>query len=408
MPNTLQLQRSTVLLGLRKSFLVVLAGILVSSVIGVLPAQATDTSLTSYLNNQYYNQIAPDGDFANVNAMSVGDIQGFLEGKGSALASTPSSQLGDGANGRSAAQIIYDAAKGLYDAAVGCSGNICINSSTGTVSPKTILITLQKEQSLVTPFDPSRDYQRALDCAMGYESGQGCQWMFDNRPQWKGFSNQVGWAAWNLRLHYERSVRQIEPYYMGKVVTVSDPDGARSVYLSNHTTAALIRYTPHTYYGNWNFWKLGVEWFGFGTGGGYSGGVNDLSSSTGRMYISGKYTVKSYKQTDARVYFGDTVVAELGSGTWEYQFDPALGTNTYNFTYKLADGSTLGVKSITIEKRKNGDINGDNTVNILDLSLIGTNWGYKTKDDDWMNLNPGTDNEINLLDISIFANSWEG
>lgn len=405
MPNTLQLQRSIVLRSFQKSFFVVLAAVIASSVFGVLPAKAIDTSLTSYLNNQYYNQIAPDSDFANVNAMSVGDIQGFLAGKGSYLAVAPSSQLGDGANGRSAAQIIYDAAKALYDAAVGCSGSICINSSTGTISPKAILITLQKEQSLVTNGAPS---QRDLDCAMGYEGGNGCQWMFDNRPQWKGFSNQVGWAAWNLRLHYERSVRQIEPYYMGKVVTVTDYDGARSVYLSNHTTAALIRYTPHTYYGNWNFWKLGVEWFGFGTGGGYSGGVNDLSSASGRMYAAGKYTVKSYKQTDARVYFGNTIVAELGSGSWEYQFDPAIGTNTYNFTYKLADGSTLGVKSITIEKRKNGDINGDGGVNILDLSLIGGNWGYKTKDDDWMNLNPDVDNEINLLDISIFANSWEG
>ncbi len=374
--------------------------------LGPIPsAKAIDTSLTSYLNNQYYNQLAPDGDFINVNAMSVADIQGFLVGKGSYLAVAPSSQLGDGAAGRSAAQIIYDAAKGLYDAAVGCSGNICINSTTGTVSPKVILITLQKEQSLVTNGAPS---QRDLDCAMGYEGGNGCTWMFENRPQWKGFSNQVGWAAWNLRLHYERSVRQIEPYYMGKVVTVTDYDGARSVYLSNHTTAALMRYTPHTYYGNWNFWKLGVEWFGFGTGGSFGGGVNDLSSASGRMYASGKYTVKSYKQTDARVYFGDTIVAELGSGSWEYQFDPGIGTNTYNFTYKLADGSTLGVKSITIEKRKNGDINGDGGVNILDLSLIGGAWGYKTKDDDWMNLNPDVDNEVNLLDISIFANSWEG
>jgi len=367
------------------------------------PALATDTSLQAYLNGQHYSNLVSDSDFLDINSMSAQDIQNFLVSKGSYLASAPSSQLGDGAAGRNAAQIIYDAAHGLYDAAVGCANGVCINSSTGTISPKSILITLQKEMSLVTL---STYDQRRLDRAMGYgcpDSG-GCD------ARYLGFSNQVGWAAWQLRYNSMAPENRVTPYYVGRVTSIADWDGTRSVYFSNRATASLFRYTPHTYYGNYNFWRLGIEWFGFGVGGGGGGdGVNDTSSASARMYANrGAYLVKSLKQSGVRVYLNGQLIADTGSTSWQHQFDPAIGTHNYNFEYRDGGGGLVGTKVITIEKRKNGDINGDGGVNLLDLSLIGGSWGETVKDDNWTNLNPDVDNEINLLDISIFANNWEG
>lgn len=387
---------------IRKIFRPLLIAALMSANFAPLGARAIDTSLSAYLANQNYNSLVSDADFLDVNAMSAADIQAFLVSKGSYLASAPASQLGTGANGRTAAQIIYDAAKGLYDAAVGCAHGFCVNSSTGTISPKTILITLQKEQSLITTTTYN---ENGLKKAMGY----GCPDGGSCDSTYYGFSNQVGWGAWQLRYNTMASENWVTPYYVGRVTSIADWDGVRSVYFSNRATASLFRYTPHTFYGNYNFWKLGIDWFGWSGGGGGSVSANDTSSASARMYASGTYLIKSIKEGDIRVVHNGQTVADTGPTSWEYQFTPAIGTHNYNFEYRRAsDNNLIGTKVITIEKRKNGDINGDGSVSLLDLSLVGTAYGQNVKDDDWTNLNPGVDSVINLLDISIFANSWEG
>ena len=113
-----------------------------------------------------------------------------------------------------------------------------------------------------------------------------------------------------------------------------------------------------------------------------------------------KPIIKSVKESDVRVSYSGQTVADTGPTSWEYQFTPAIGINSYSFEYRRSsDGSLIGTKVITIEKRKNGDINGDSSVSLLDLSLVGTAYGQNVKDDDWTNLNPGVDSVINLLDI---------
>lgn len=369
---------------------------------------AVDTSLTEYFNGQHYNNIVLDSDFLNINSMSVADIQSFLSAKGGFLATATPDQLGPGAEGRSAAQIIYDAAHGLYDAAVGCSGGACVNSTTGTISPQAIMITLQKEQSLITTQTFS---QTRLNSAMGYgcpdANTYGCP---DSRhPEWLGFTNQVGWAAWQLRnniMRYDLGKNDICGNHPGTWISIADRDGIRPVYLTDRATTSLYCYTPHTFYGNYNFWRLGIEWFGYGTSSGdvIIAGANDTSSISARFYSNhGNYLIKSMKKSNETVSFVGGLIAAAGSTSWEYSLDPAIGTHDYVFQY--SSGVT---KTVTIEKRKNGDINGDGVVNLLDLSLIGNAWGQTVKDDNWTNLNPDVDNEINLLDISIFANNWEG
>ena len=106
------------------------AVVLIGSIGPIQPALAFDTSSDNYINGQYYNSLVSDGDFVDVNSMSVGAIQAFLSGKGGYLANAPSSQLGDRAGGRNAAQIIYDAAHGAGEASGSLNG-ISINSATG-------------------------------------------------------------------------------------------------------------------------------------------------------------------------------------------------------------------------------------------------------------------------------------
>lgn len=211
------------------------------------------------------NLLIEDDSFIAINSMSVDEIQRFLDSKGGALRNFSE-------NGRSAAQIIWDAAHG-YDDASGTWNEIIINTQTGTVNPKVLLVTLQKEQGLITNPNPS---QRDLDCAMGYEGGRGCSWMFENRPHYKGFANQVEWAAWQLRYNYEASGKDntwrnqyypdssfpYKPMFPGETASVTNTDyPTQNVTFNNQATAALYRYTPHVYYGNHSFWNFFRQWF---------------------------------------------------------------------------------------------------------------------------------------------------
>lgn len=199
------------------------------------------------------NLLIEDDSFVAINSMSVDEIQRFLDSKGGALRNFSE-------NGRSAAQIIWDASHGHGDAS-GTINGIVIDSSTGTVNPKALLVTLQKEQSLITNPNPSA---AALNTAMGY----GCPDSGGCNPAYQGFTKQVEWAAWQLRYNYERAVdNRFADYQVGQTMTFSNstspynPAPSQSVTLNNRATAALYRYTPHVYNGNYNFWNFFRQWF---------------------------------------------------------------------------------------------------------------------------------------------------
>lgn len=189
------------------------------------------------------NNIISDGAFINTNGMDSSAIQRFLVSKGSFLANYSE-------NSRSAAQIIFDAAHGYGDASGSING-IDINYSTGTVNPQVILVTLQKEQSLITATSQNDDTLRK---AMGYgcpDSG-GCD------SAYAGFTKQVENAAWQLRYNYERAQgKGFSDYQVGQTTNFSNTGRANmDVTFANRATASLYRYTPHTYNGNYNFWNL--------------------------------------------------------------------------------------------------------------------------------------------------------
>lgn len=233
------------------------------------------------------NYLISDGTFISVDAMDTPSIQRFLISQNSYL-----KDFSEG--GRSAAQIIYDASHGYADASGSING-ITINTSTGTVNPRVILTTLQKEQSLISK--TSRD-DSALRKAMGYacpDSG-GCN------SAYAGFTKQVENASWQLRYNYERSQGHgFGDFQVGKTFSFDDWNGNHSGTFENRATASLYRYTPHVYNGNYNFWNLFFNVYKFDTD---------------------EYVAQYQGQTrPGKLRIGDTATIEVrfkntGSATW--------------------------------------------------------------------------------------------
>lgn len=165
-----------------------------------------------------------DTSFITTNALTPTEIQAILVKNGSFL-----KDFKEG--GRSAAQIIWDAAHGHGDAS-GTQNGIAVGN---TISPVAILANLQKEQSLVTMRTRN---EGSLNAAMGYgcpDSG-GC----DSR--YKGFTKQVENGAWQLRYNYERaSGHGFKDFQVGKTVKI---DG-KNQKITSRWLSAMWRYTPH-------------------------------------------------------------------------------------------------------------------------------------------------------------------
>lgn len=137
------------------------------------------------------------------------------------------------------------------------------------ISAQTLLVLLQKEQSLLT-----RPTVRGLDRATGY----GCPDTADCDTEYFGFFNQVYHAAWQFRQYTEEPDRR---FHVGTVDVGYHPDaacGASPVEIRNQATANLYNYTPYqpsdatlanpdagdacSAFGNLNFWRIWHRWFG--------------------------------------------------------------------------------------------------------------------------------------------------
>lgn len=142
------------------------------------------------------------------------------------------------------------------------------------VSQKVIIVLLQKEQSLITDTWPW-DIQYKTATGYGCPDSTGCD------SQYYGFFNQVYLAAkqfkryranpsgYNFRAGFTNSI-QYNP---------NTACGSSDVYINNQATAGLYNYTPYqpnqaalnnlygtgnscSAYGNRNFWRLFIDWFG--------------------------------------------------------------------------------------------------------------------------------------------------
>jgi hypothetical protein len=214
--------------------------------------------------------IVSDDSFYDSSAMTEDEIQAFLEGvdcrprdRVPCLADYKESTVTQPAAGPGhcteyRGSIRERASRIIAKAAAACG-----------ISPKTLLVLLQKEQSLVT-----RPSESGYLRAMGY----GCPDTADCDADYFGFFNQVYNAAWQFRQYTEEPDRQ---YHVGAVDVQFHPDaacGASRVEIANQATANLYNYTPYqpnaatiadprvgddcSAFGNLNFWRIWHRWFG--------------------------------------------------------------------------------------------------------------------------------------------------
>ncbi|MGY1773912.1 LGFP repeat-containing protein, partial [Blastococcus sp. SYSU D00813] len=219
--------------------------------------------------------IISDDLFFDGDAMSAGDVQAFLDGKGAACVNGPMPCLKNYRENtwtRAA-----DAYCGAYAGAPGESAAWIITrvGQACGISQRVLLVLLQKEQGLVRASGSSLTlsrYQKA--------TGYGCP---DTAPcdvQYYGFYNQVYNAARRFKVYAANP--QNYNYRAGRVNSVLyNPDascGRSDVYIENQATAGLYVYTPYQpnaatlaagygsapcgAYGNRNFWLYYTDWFG--------------------------------------------------------------------------------------------------------------------------------------------------
>ncbi|HPL93401.1 MAG TPA: NBR1-Ig-like domain-containing protein [bacterium] len=183
--------------------------------------------------------VLSDAVMNDYNCMSIGDIQNFLQEKGSTLAWYITEDYQG--NLKTAAEIIYMAAQQYQ------------------VNPKLLLVFLQKEQSLITLTAPT---QNRYDWAMGYGVCDSCAYDNPKIQKYKGFGKQVDNAAGAMRFYSNNANVYSFINKAGQTVTIT----GETFTIQNQATANLYTYTPHIH-GNKLFFNLYHRYFGDPTGG---------------------------------------------------------------------------------------------------------------------------------------------
>ena len=250
--------------------------------------------------------IISDQNFYDANAMSQAQIQSFLE------AQVPSCGNGNCLRGKrtDTTSRPADAMCGVYQGAASelTSSIIYKVQQACSISAKVLLVTLQKEQTLITATAPS---DARIDRAMGYACPDDVSRPGYCDPAYAGLYNQIYRAAWQLKRYGNPAgtSNYFTWYPVGQVAQVRyNPNaacGSSGVYISNKATAALYYYTPYqpnaaalanmtgtgdscSAYGNRNFWRFYTSWFGATTGPTSPfGNVESVTTGVGSLRVTG-------------------------------------------------------------------------------------------------------------------------
>ena len=240
-------------------------------------------------------RIIDDGLFYNPSGLSLAEIQSFLNAK------VPSCDTNGQLMRGSVTRAEYGTSVGVpppyvclkdyrmdttsKGAEAGlCNGYPALNQSAAEIiynvaqscgiSPRVLLVLLQKEQSLITDDWPWPIQYRSA-------TGYGCPDTAPCDAQYYGFFNQVYNAARQFK-NYRLNAASFN-FIAGRNNTVGyNPNagcGGSSVFIQNYATAGLYNYTPYqpnaaalsnlygsgdscSAYGNRNFWRMYNDWFG--------------------------------------------------------------------------------------------------------------------------------------------------
>ncbi len=257
--------------------------------------------------------IMSDSEFVDYNSMSMDDIQRFLKDKKSYLA-----DYVDPAIRVRASQLIYD------------------NSQLARINPKVLITTLQKEQSLIT--EPLT--QRRLDWATGFGVCDSCSKSDPKLQRYKGFANQIDYAASTFRLFYDNP--QSYGFKVGSTYTIDD----ERVTIGNRATHALYLYTPHIP-GNKNFYKIWKNWFTHE----FPDGTLLQDSETGGIFIiqNGQKRPFASMLAFASRYDLEKVIVTSPENLSSFPLGPPIKYAQYSL---LQDSKTGGIYLIVDDKKR--------------------------------------------------------
>lgn len=255
------------------------------TVMEVVSTTSSDSASAADLSKFDAGRIIDDSVFFNKNTMTVSDIQTFLNSKVSScrsgytclkdysettnsISANPMCSAYSGAANESSAQIIFKVA------------NAC------GINPQVLIVTLQKEQGLITDTWPTASqYQAAMgalcpDTAPCDSTASGFfKQVYTGAYLFKRYTQPAGTGAGT-----DYSSRFDLMYPVGQTSNILyNPNadcGTKSVYVSNQATHVLYVYTPYTpnqaalaagygassdgcgAYGNRNFYQYFVDYFG--------------------------------------------------------------------------------------------------------------------------------------------------
>jgi hypothetical protein len=249
-------------------------------VIGALFAFSTPSPAQAVSTDTFQaGDIISDQNFFDPNAMSVAQIQAFLDSKitgcttGLCLNVLTVTTTSRAANYSPQGYLVCNPYTGAINETAATV--IFKVQQACSVSAKAILVTLQKEEGLVTKNSVSA---LTLQRAMGYGCPDSANGACDSL--YYGFYNQVYLGAKELRRYGTTSpVGNYQPGVKYIQYNPSVPCGGSNVNIANRATAALYNYTPYqpdpalisnifgngdscSSYGNRNFWLYYNQWFG--------------------------------------------------------------------------------------------------------------------------------------------------
>lgn len=256
-----------------------IAAIALSALLGgVLAGTSVPTAaeaITPNAQNFDPGRIIDDGVFYNPGAISQAGVQAFIDSKENCAATAGNPGCLESYRSDTAARPANANCSAFAAGTNELASSIIWRAAQACgINPQVLLVTLEKEQGLVTSVNPNAGKYRI---AMGY----GCPDTAACDTAYYGFGNQVISAARQFQ-------RYVAPgntfrYKAGQVNAIQwHPNagcGATQVYIVNKATAALYNYTPYrpnqaalnnlngtgdacSSYGNRNFWKYFTSWFG--------------------------------------------------------------------------------------------------------------------------------------------------
>lgn len=264
------------------------------------------------------------------------------------------------------------------------------------ISPKVLIVMLQKEQSLITDTWPTTrmyDFALGLDCP---DSGPGGTANCNSGSS--GFFNQVYGGAHRLKYYTGNPGEyRYKPYQSNTIQWHPNIGcGTSQVYIANRATAALYIYTPYrpnqaalnagsgtgdscSTYGNRNFFIYYTSWFGdTGSGGpaypltsavrtywdanrswlgqptGPAGTVKAGANGSGRLqYFTGGFVYESDKGKPVGFTKNSPIVAAYGKaggieGSWGWPLSPAVSHGSGNAVVRFQGGTVVEAKGVGV------------------------------------------------------------